>query len=103
MLKWTALEGSRNPDRTKVINKLKELINAGADVDYLPMWFRTVKVGEMGVEISPTPMTNAMTGGNLDVITLLLDSGAKLESDEYYDTYDSWPNDNWWPLPLNKQ
>lgn len=91
LLKMTQ-ESSWNPNRAEVINKLEELIKAGADVNYLPAYSRNVKVGKRIMNIPTSPMHNAMVGGNLDVVTLLLNSGVKLESDEYYDTYDFWPH-----------
>jgi len=104
LLKMTAWIGSRNPDRTEVINKLKELIEAGADVNFSPAYTLNVEVGKVVVQVSTSPMRNAMLGGNLDTLQLLLDYGAKLESDEYYDTYDFWPHyDGYWMLTTKEQ
>jgi hypothetical protein len=68
------------------LDKLEELIKNGADINYS----RPCRLFKNCDQ--ETPMVYAMKGKNLEAITLLLKSGVKLESDEYYDKHEYW-----WP------
>lgn len=60
-----------------------KLIKEGADVNFTFSFFH----------METTPMGLAIISGNTKAILLLLNHGAKLEPDKYYDTNDCWPED----------
>lgn len=78
------------------IELLKKILDYGVDVNYSYPFDNLLGM--------VTPMYLAMKKGMLEIIKVLLDSGVKLKSDEYYDTYDFWPHyDLLWMLTTKKE
>lgn len=83
------------------IDKIVQLIEAGADVNYsiittgkstlTPQFQGRQHEYTMTTSDIVTPMKMAMLIGSLKAIQVLLDHGAKLESNEYYDEHEYWP------------
>ncbi|HJZ24029.1 MAG TPA: hypothetical protein VJ201_06220 [Candidatus Babeliales bacterium] len=82
---------------TNDIKSATQLLKQGADPNFSDIYIieRIKSPLKQGVTIHPitTPLLLAIRNGNIELITLLLDNGAKPESDAHYDANDAWTYD----------